>query len=245
MESEKTPKCIKYMLFLLNFIFWLCGMAMVALGVWILLDFPAYLEVLDNAFLQSAVYLLIGVGAVVTVVAFLGCCGAIMEKKAMLIMYTCLVMLMLLAEIALAGMIFYFGLSDIEAHILEAANSTLVMYGEQKAVTDSWDTIQRLGKCCGINGPDDYEYTAWANEHIDQGFPDSCCTTESLESAKYINLTLCHDENPDYFNGEGCVTALKDFVTNNVYIAAGIAVGVAALQLIGVIAGYCLCCAIE
>ncbi|XP_002730777.1 tetraspanin-18-like [Saccoglossus kowalevskii] len=244
MGVEGRTKCIKYMLFILNFLFWICGAAMVGLGVWILIDYDSFTIVMDNPFLNSAVYLLICVGAIVTIIAFLGCCGAVQEHKGCLTGYTMMLLLMLLGEFAIVGLVYYFGSDKVEAVIVDAANATFVEYGNKLYITDSWDTVQVLSGCCGLYGYNDYEYTAWADTHTEE-FPDSCCTVESIETGTYVNTTICHEKNSEYFYAEGCVTYLKAFIKDNIYNVGGAVIGIAVLQLLGLICGTWLCCAVK
>ncbi|XP_077994583.1 tetraspanin-18-like [Glandiceps talaboti] len=238
-ELEGCLKCMKYLLLVLNFVFWVCGVAMVGIGIWILVDYSSFTKVLDNPLINSAVYLLIGIGGVITIIAFLGCCGAMKESKILLALYGLILLVMFIAEIAVAGMIFYFGYSDVEERFLKAANETFVKYGTEQAIAESWDSIQHLGECCGIKSPDDYQYTQWSE--TGKTFPDSCCAVKDLKSGVYKDQTKCHAKVDGFFYKTGCLNKLKAFVQDNVVIAAGVAIGVAVLQLIGIIGGCMLC----
>ena len=71
----------------------LAGAAILGVGVWVKVDSGSLLGVLDQiedapdelAQLTNIGYLLIGVGAVLLVIGFLGCCGAIRESRCMLL----------------------------------------------------------------------------------------------------------------------------------------------------------------
>uniref|UniRef100_A0A3P9NGU8 Tetraspanin n=1 Tax=Poecilia reticulata TaxID=8081 RepID=A0A3P9NGU8_POERE len=96
-------KCLKYLIFIFNFMFWLAGTAVLAVGLWLKLDSKT------NSLLQgenspyvfyTGVYVLIAVGAVMMVVGFLGCCGAIQESPLMLGLFFSFLLIIFAVEIA-------------------------------------------------------------------------------------------------------------------------------------------------
>lgn len=71
----------------------LAGAAILGVGIWVAVDRVSLLGILENiedappelAQLANIGYVLIGVGAFLTLMGFLGCCGAIKESKCMLL----------------------------------------------------------------------------------------------------------------------------------------------------------------
>lgn len=71
----------------------LAGAAILAVGVWVKVDSSSFLGILDDvegvpaelSQLVNISYLLIALGAVLLVIGFLGCCGAIKESRCMLL----------------------------------------------------------------------------------------------------------------------------------------------------------------
>ncbi|KAM6946506.1 tetraspanin-2-like [Lycodopsis pacificus] len=96
-------KCVKYLLFVFNFIFWLSGLLVLAVGLWLRFD-PETVELLtgddapDTFFI--AVYILLGAGGLMMVVGFFGCFGAVRESQCLLASFFACLLIIFGAEIA-------------------------------------------------------------------------------------------------------------------------------------------------
>ncbi|TRY97032.1 hypothetical protein DNTS_001443 [Danionella cerebrum] len=91
--EEKTHTCgticLKYLLFIFNLLFWLAGGAVMAVGIWTLVDKSDYIHLLSSNTYMIAAFILIGAGAVVVFTGILGCCATIREQKGLLIVLKC------------------------------------------------------------------------------------------------------------------------------------------------------------
>lgn len=71
----------------------LAGAVILGVGIWVKVDNSSLLGILEKVddapsqlyHLSSVGYVLIGIGAFLLVIGFLGCCGAIKESKCMLL----------------------------------------------------------------------------------------------------------------------------------------------------------------
>uniref|UniRef100_A0A7N4V2F1 CD81 molecule n=1 Tax=Sarcophilus harrisii TaxID=9305 RepID=A0A7N4V2F1_SARHA len=91
MGVEGCTKCIKYLLFVFNFVFWLAGGVILGVALWLRHDSQTtsilHLNLDDKpapSTFYVGIYILIAVGAVMMFVGFLGCYGAIQESQCLL-----------------------------------------------------------------------------------------------------------------------------------------------------------------
>uniref|UniRef100_A0A672N1L4 CD81 molecule b n=1 Tax=Sinocyclocheilus grahami TaxID=75366 RepID=A0A672N1L4_SINGR len=92
MAVTGCSQCIKYMLFFLNFIFWLAGGVILGVALWLrhdsqtsnllMLQFEG--SQAPGTFHIIGAYILIGIGSLSMLMGFLGCIGAIYEVRCLL-----------------------------------------------------------------------------------------------------------------------------------------------------------------
>ncbi|XP_067228949.1 tetraspanin-2a [Chanodichthys erythropterus] len=139
-------KCVKYLLFVFNFIFWLSGSLVLAVGLWLRFD-PDTANLLAesdapyNFFI--AVYILIGAGGVMMLVGFFGCFGAVRESQCLLGSFFACLLVIFGAEVA-AGV---FGFLNKEKIIEDVKNyyETALRNNNETIASMYHDVLQ----CCG------------------------------------------------------------------------------------------------
>ncbi|XP_072242097.1 CD81 antigen-like [Leuresthes tenuis] len=109
MAVAGCTKCIKYMLFFFNFIFWLAGGVILGVALWLRHDSQtSNLLILQFEGHQApgtfyiSVYILIAVGALMMLVGFLGCYGAIQESQCLLGTFFFFLVILFACEVAAA-----------------------------------------------------------------------------------------------------------------------------------------------
>lgn len=63
----------------------LAGGAVLAVGVWTLVDKSDYISLLDSNLYSASAYILIAAGVIVIVTGVIGCCAVLRETKSLLI----------------------------------------------------------------------------------------------------------------------------------------------------------------
>ncbi|XP_051961896.1 tetraspanin-2 [Xyrauchen texanus] len=144
-KVEGGMKCVKYLLFVFNFIFWLMGSLVLAVGLWLRLD-PNTTSLLgeggpDTFFI--GVYILIAAGGLMMLVGFFGCCGAVRESQCLLgLFFTCL-LIIFGSEVA-AGVFGFFNKDKIIEEIK-------TFYNEEagKNYDTTVQSYHSILNCCG------------------------------------------------------------------------------------------------
>ncbi|XP_068198734.1 CD63 antigen-like [Antennarius striatus] len=229
MGVEGGMKCVKYLLFFFNLLFWLCGLALVVVGILVQMALHNTFMIKD-ASASGAPIVLIAVGVVIFFIAFFGCCGAWKENYCMVTMFAVLLSLVIIVEIAaaIAGYIFRNKLSVI------VQDSLTEMISNYKNGTDEFknavDKLQMDLKCCGVNSSADWRNFMPNGDSV----PDSCCIVET----KGCGIGTMTDAAK--VHQEGCHDVVEELLKKNVLWVIVAALVIAFLQIMGIIFACCL-----
>ncbi|KAF4112525.1 tetraspanin-2a [Onychostoma macrolepis] len=140
-------KCVKYLLLVFNFIFWLSGSLVLAVGLWLRFDPDTANLLAENDAPEHffiAVYILIGAGGVMMLVGFFGCFGAVRESQCLLGSFFACLLVIFGAEVA-AGV---FGFLNKDKIIQDVQN-----YYQSSMKNDNGTAIvtmyHNVLECCG------------------------------------------------------------------------------------------------
>lgn len=130
-----------------------------------------------------------------------------------------------------AGIAGYVYHGEVETEVKEMMTKTQAEYtssGGDKAKV--WDTIQKEFKCCGVSN-----YTEWESQFNStvQAVPKSCCNTANCTGSQA-------DITAKKIYTEGCLTKFETFVKDNVFIIGGVGIGLAFVQIVGILFAFCL-----
>lgn len=112
---------------------------------------------------QYALFILLGLGILMVLLAFCGCCGALKESTCMLVSFFCVMLIVVTAEIA-AGVWAYQNSDKLESFV--KSNFKHTINNEYKAIesrTEVVDFIQVKLQCCGVDGPSDWSHSKYNN----------------------------------------------------------------------------------
>ncbi|XP_034541625.1 tetraspanin-2a [Notolabrus celidotus] len=143
-------KCVKYLLFVFNFIFWLSGLLVLAVGLWLRFD-PETVELLtgdgapDTFFI--AVYILLGAGGLMMIVGFFGCFGAVRESQCLLASFFACLLVIFGAEIA-AGVFGFINQEQIVEEVQKFYSSSISDVSNANATAIALMYHKTLN-CCG------------------------------------------------------------------------------------------------
>ncbi|XP_030646491.1 CD151 antigen [Chanos chanos] len=240
-DEEKTNSCgticLKYLLFTFNLLFWLAGGAVMAVGIWTLVDKSEYISLLSSSTYSAAAYILVAAGAIVVMTGILGCCATIKEHRGLLIVFFVLLLFIFLLEIT-AGVLAYVYYQELNNELREDLRKTMVQNYQQPGkehITRAVDRLQQDLMCCGSNSSADWTHSLWRETLAgDRLVPDSCCKTPS-------DLCGKRDHPSNIYKVEGgCISKLEEFILQHLQIVGAVGIGVAFLQVVGMIFTCCL-----
>lgn len=248
--------CIRYLVIFINFIFWLAGIGVLAISIWLYLDTSSYLVGDNSTKFFISIYILMGVGSLMVLVGFLGCCGASQESSCMLGTFSAFVLLILAAEIGGAAYT-YTHKDEVKKTIVDGIEDMVINeYGVNKGTTLAVDAMQRKLQCCGAKGIQD-----WGKAALQQAkgaeslggkifgiisafnfkIPQSCCKADTACSKSDGIDGLLSSE----FNTQGCIDALEGHIQSHLNVVTAVGIGLAIAQILSFIFSLVLCCAVS
>lgn len=233
-EMDGCGKCVRFLMFAINFAIWVGSLALLVLGVWTIVDRPYLEELLGSDMYITSAYILIASGCIIFFVTFLGCFGALKEIKCMLLTYFILTLLLFVC-LLIGGTLGYVFRDKAQSNIKNAMIATMTQYDEDtpSPIREAWDETQQAMECCGIN---DYKDWRLMNNGFGEGngkvqVPNSCCKYDD-EGQKMNCTTLPTVENSFM---KGCLVKSSTFVEGHAVIIGGVGIAVALIMLLGLV----------
>nr|WBW70071.1 venom protein [Lampona murina] len=140
----------------------------------------------------------------------------------MVMTFGILLFLVFVIEIA-GGITAYVNRSEMEDFLMKNMNDTIQQH--KKDAMKVWDEMQMKLHCCGVTKAEDWP-------KVD--FPKSCCPQE---------VTTCSATENAY--PDGCYEKILDKIKSAIGVVGGVAIGIAVVELIGVMFSWCLASAIK
>ncbi|XP_076006225.1 tetraspanin 35 [Genypterus blacodes] len=237
---------LKVMMFAFNGIIFLAGAAILAVGIWVKVDSSSIfglIQALDNApaglsQVLNVGYLLIAIGAILLIIGFLGCFGAVKESRCMLMLFFIIVLVVFIAEVAGAVVILVFkplAKDLIKKFGAEAVKSIKRDFGANPDVTGLWNSTMSGLKCCGFNNYTDFTDSPYYTYSLEKYPPQCCATMGPCDSATAFLSTLTI---------HGCFPKMRSLIADNIVVIGGVALGIAALEICAMVVSMTLYCQI-
>lgn len=217
--------CIKYLLFIFNFVFWLLGITILAVGIWVRVDYTVHHLVQSTGFeyYYTSCYLIIASGCIIMIIGFLGCVGALREQPCMLITYFAFLFIVFIMELAACAYVFSVGLegTSLDVFVRKTLERAIDQYNFNDDARSMLDTLQTNLYCCGSVNWMDYE-------KYNKIVPDSCR----------------HEVTGRQFE-IGCLENVSEFVDEKSAVIGGLSLVICLLEVAGMIFSLILCRAIK
>ncbi|KAL7845572.1 hypothetical protein AOLI_G00237640 [Acnodon oligacanthus] len=260
---------LKIMMFIFNGLIFLAGGAILGVGIWVTVDKTSLLGVLEEikdappelAQLANVGYLLIAVGAILAIMGFLGCCGAITENKCMLLTSEALT-LQIMDDSCCKGVqqalvccclsLALFFIIVLIIFIAEVAGAIVVLVFRPLANEALQKLNQEVVKLIKNGYGSDDAFTTVMNESMRQL---KCCGYNNytdFTGSPFQTTTLlypgsccpstgsCNESQAASQNVSGCFKALVKLLEDNAAVLGGVAIGIAALEIAAMVVSMVL-----
>jgi len=239
--ERKDPKDIgccsvnllKYLLCVYNFVFLLSGCVVCGVGVWTILEKGVYLWLLSVSTYTVTAWLLVSTGCLAVISSLLGYTAVALQNRGLLALFTILLTVVFMFE-SIIGLLAYVYQEQIDKDLDRYLNTTFIQqYGIDMERTQAVDRIQTELSCCGAESYSDWLTSGWYLNSTDKNpVPDSCCKTFSEGCG-----ARDHPSNIPY---TGCIHKISLELSSHLVILGAVGLGVALLQVVGIILTSCL-----
>lgn len=219
-QMHPATACIKYALFLMNFIIWAMGGAILGIAIWIRADsdFWEYHQSLNIPQYYQACYVAITLGVIILIIGFFGCCGAALDSPCMLFTYLVIMAIVVLMELSAAGLVWKHGDGDkFQKFLTDSIKERIDRAVQGDGASYRFvDLLQLHLECCGGYDKNDYNL---------DNIPQSC-------SSDRTNNVFIH----------GCGENIRRYLEQKAGAVGGIALGLVLIQILAIIFTGCLFC---
>ncbi|XP_026812035.1 CD82 antigen-like [Rhopalosiphum maidis] len=248
---------MKHVVTLLNILYLSCGLLLMLLAVWMWVDPTFSLSMVqDEASYYTGVYLILFVGTLLLIVGFLGCAAAISESQCSLVLYFCLLLAVLVAQISAA--VWMYANNDKLVELVRYTVKTTVQseYGSIEGRTETFDAIQSGFECCGASGPSDWAGSKYNNPQTESlelaisspeqsyKIPASCCKGDPKQCSD-AQTAVASGPISELIYSEGCTEKLLYTSRKSMIIFLVLLVAIGSVEFFGLVLALILCCAIR
>lgn len=198
------------------------GIAFIAAGAYVNSDENSYIDLTSSKINQVAI-LFIVVGSFVIAVSLLGCFWIFKKVDYALYAYLIILSVLCIMEFSggIAALVYH---DDVPDQVKNHLDNTIDQYDDsiKNDIYHQWNYMQSNLQCCGT-----YNYSSWASNtnYQDTTLPSSCC----------YDQTACTTDDPSNIHPTGCISEATDDLQHNANILGGTGIGLAIVQLLGVL----------
>ncbi|MCL4127160.1 UNVERIFIED_CONTAM: hypothetical protein GTU68_019968 [Idotea baltica] len=200
------------------------------------------------------IFVLMGIGTIMTIMGFLGCCGALQESQCMLATFFALVLVLFAGQVAAMTWINSNTDRFKEVTISSFRYSFQEHYQYNDVKTKAIDIMQQELQCCGAAGSEDWANARFnmKNQDKDIGIsgmkssyeiPASCCdrsldatACEAVRQVKLVGSLL------DNINKEGCAEKVIKLLERQRWMLIIIPLVISLVEILAMIFSMVMCC---
>jgi len=273
MEKSFLATICKYFLFFVNLLVFILGLAVLGCAITALANSPWFLQILQTASEEcgdncgdideevtkftTAAGLFIVLAVFITILAFLGCCGAWKENRCMLITFFSILLVIFICMIAASCVA---AKGDLTEDLEERMSNAMKQYDNKTnttggiALNELWDEAQAELLCCGVANVTDWQvkdpnFPNFPNFDTGLQVPKGCCTynrtnpTEAMGDADQLTCqkTAKPDPTDKTYYFEGCYTHYYDNAEKLKGPLTAVAVVIMVFMFLNIIFSFAFC----
>ncbi|XP_005990999.1 tetraspanin-4 isoform X1 [Latimeria chalumnae] len=228
--SHRCLQVIKYLMFFFNLIFWLGGCGLLGVGVWLAATQSKFGTLSPTFPSLSAANLFMVTGSVIMIIGFIGCLGAVTERRCLLLSFFVVLCTTLLLEVII-GFLFLAYKEKFDSYAQDDLKKGLKLYDTDGnlGIKIAWDKVQIEFRCCGVTN-----YTDWFEALGKKEVPASCCPS----STSACNV-------PSSWWKEACYGKVKNWLANNMLSLQVFGICIGFIQVLGLVFSMIMYCHIK
>jgi len=232
MDTAPVVACMKKLMMVFNFIFWITGVLLMALGIYAIDDVHIFME-LSTTYAPGPAYVLIVIGAVIILGGAVACMATIKGHHTLLYALSGLLVSIFIIELS-TGIAILVHEEKLHEGFKRGLEIAMDNYKDDGGAIDQ---AQKKFHCCGIDKYDDWwkdrnVTSRWENDMTFHTVPMSCCAVEEnckFEGPWEAKSTL------DTLNTDGCLRPLTDYMSGMMSPFGGVAIGISFFTALGAV----------
>lgn len=218
---------IKYFIFLVNLLFFLVGLALLGVSIWLATEVPKFKEAFEGGgvtFIEAVPAVGIAVGLFIFVASLMGCIGSIKENTCMMKTFITFLTSMMMLEVAIVGLVIAYNVNpELESQLDDYMQIPFSSCTEDPTTVEASCTwlpvIQTELQCCGYN----------KDENASPSGAKLQCIGELME--RTVAMAAANDY---------CNRAIKDWLREYMGWVAGILGSIFFVEILLLVGSCCL-----
>ncbi|KAM9255475.1 tetraspanin-18-like [Cariama cristata] len=201
--------------------------------------------------LSVGAYLLLAVGIALSLLGFLGCCGALRRSRPLLLVFFILVSLVFIMQLvgALLFLVHWKQCSQM-APILQIQPELFLSElrrnycGDEGAevFSTAWNTLMVTVSSQEAPGPEDFGNGSRFQElHPGTPWPQACCTRDGLlQAGELLGWEQCQERSPGYIHEQGCFSTFGRTLQKYISVPGTCSLAVLGIEIFAMFFAFCL-----